>query len=82
MKIFPRYLSPKNRHFVLLAAKVHRTVCLSAHDPFSERGLAIASLKTISLFNRFPDFRPLAVTAKVLAFSRLRQMPAAIRLQA
>ena len=46
-----RYLSPKNRHFVLLAAKVHRTVCFSAHDPLSKRGLAIAPLKFLTLYD-------------------------------
>ena len=47
MKICLRYLSPKNRHFVLLAAKVHRTICSIARDPLSERGLSLTSFKSL-----------------------------------
>ena len=40
-----RYLSPKGRHFVLLVAKVHWTICSFTRDPLSERGLCRSAPK-------------------------------------
>ena len=50
MKICLRYLSPKNRHFVLLAAKVHWTICSIARDPLSERGLTFTSFRIFTFY--------------------------------
>ena len=50
MYMKPDYVTPflnPNRHFVLLAAKVHWTICLSLAT--SGKGLAIAALKYFKL---------------------------------
>ena len=47
MKICTRYPSPKTRHFVLLAAKVHRTFAYRSR-PFLGKGTYLINFLTLT----------------------------------